>query len=436
MNAPDPAPPSPKLTNRQTTARARVWRGVALVVLGCVAWAGGTLAQAPQADAEAASTALPVEVLAVATVDSYQVTRTYTGKLQARRSVELGFPRAGQLEAVQVREGQAVAEGATLARLDVRRLEADRARVGARLAQVRATLAEMRAGPRAQTIAASRARVAELEADLELGRLKLERRRRLLDQQVIAREEVDEARAMVDGQAARLERARSELEELEIGTRPEQIDAQVALEAQLEAELSALQIELDDSHLSAPFDAWIGPVRADRGAVLAAGTPVVRVVERGPLEAWVGVPPAVAAQVAAEAALTVRVGSRGYPACLCGRLPELDPATRTTTWVLELDATEEALAPEQVVRLELSERVDARGVWLPMGALAKGERDLWSCFVVGEGGRVERRQVDVLHTETSRVLVRGDLEQGERVVSSGVHRIVPGEQVRVVEASR
>ena len=117
-------------------------------------------------------------------------------------------------------------------------------------------------------------------------------------------------------------------------------------------------------------------------------------------------------------------------------MPELDPATRTTTLVLELDATEEALAPEQVVRLELSERVDARGVWLPMGALAKGERDLWSCFVVGEGGRVERRQVDVLHTETSRVLVRGDLEQGERVVSSGVHRIVPGEQVRVVEASR
>ena len=69
-----------------------------------------------------------------------------------------------------------------------------------------------------------------------------------------------------------------------------------------------------------------------------------------------------------------------------------------------------------------------------------GERGLWSAYVVtlpaspsaqGAGSRVARRDVEVLHTEGDRVLVRGMLQPGDRVIASGTHRIVPGQVVRV-----
>ena len=42
--------------------------------------------------------------------------------------------------------------------------------------------------------------------------------------------------------------------------------------------------------------------------------------------------------------------------------------------------------------------------------------------------------VELLHQETSRVFVRGELAHGDQVVSSGVHRLVPGINVEVIES--
>ena len=42
---------------------------------------------------------------------------------------------------------------------------------------------------------------------------------------------------------------------------------------------------------------------------------------------------------------------------------------------------------------------------------------------------IERRYVEVLHEETDRVFVRGALKVGERFVTHGLHRIVPGQVV-------
>lgn len=86
-----------------------------------------------------------------------------------------------------------------------------------------------------------------------------------------------------------------------------------------------------------------------------------------------------------------------------------------------------------LAEVALARTVAAGGFWLPATALAESVRGLWSCFVAepdGEGRhRIARRDVEVLHTETDRVYVRGTLEDGEQVVTSGVHRLVPGQRV-------
>jgi hypothetical protein len=35
----------------------------------------------------------------------------------------------------------------------------------------------------------------------------------------------------------------------------------------------------------------------------------------------------------------------------------------------------------------------------------------------------------VLHTETERVFVRGTLEDSDRIIADGLHRVVPGQRV-------
>jgi hypothetical protein len=93
------------------------------------------------------------------------------------------------------------------------------------------------------------------------------------------------------------------------------------------------------------------------------------------------------------------------------------------------------LVPGQIVRLEIEEMVTAEGFWLPSTSLVRGQRGLWSCYVaVGVDGtdgqqRLERRDVELLHTTGDRVLVRGTVQAGDAVVASGAHRIVSGQLV-------
>ena len=71
-------------------------------------------------------------------------------------------------------------------------------------------------------------------------------------------------------------------------------------------------------------------------------------------------------------------------------------------------------------------------------------RGLWTSYVLtkpkventnipGNSLVLEQRTVEVLHQESDRVLVRGTLQPGDRMVANGVHRLVPGQIVRPIE---
>lgn len=82
------------------------------------------------------------------------------------------------------------------------------------------------------------------------------------------------------------------------------------------------------------------------------------------------------------------------------------------------------------------ESIAADGYWLPVAALVRGGRGLWSCFVLSEPDgsdtfQVLRRDVEILQTERDRVLVRGTLQSGDRAIINGTHRLVPGQRVRL-----
>ncbi len=420
---------APDSTKRQTLTPRSLALGV--LCLGGLAGALFLVLPAEGQEPAAASRATPVEVLLAEPVSAYVTTRAYTGRLRPTRAEDLAFVLAGELREVLVSEGQVVAEGELLARLDRRRLDARRARLEAAHRAAEARLAELRAGPRRETIAAARARVAAADAQLALAKVKETRRHELHEAGVVTREELDEVRHLREARVAERDALARALDELLAGTRKEQLAAGEASVAELAAQLAELSVEAEQRELRAPYAGTVGAVGAEEGAILQAGQPVLRFVERAPLEAWVGVPPTQIAPLALGSEQLLLCEGQRMPATVSALLPELDPVTRTRTVVLRLRDADAPVVPEQVIRLVVRERHEAAGVWLPLSALSEGEREVWTCFVLEEGQegpQTRRSLVQVLAVEPERALVSG-LEGGERVVASGAHRLVAGQRV-------
>ena len=388
----------------------------------------------------ATQSALPVETVPVRTVDSYQESRFYTGTIVPRRTIELGFEYPGSMTRMAVREGDRVAAGTVLAYLDSRELEASLNELQAQRSQAVAKLEEMQAGPRSETIAVAEARVRDLEEQLELASLKSQRRKSLYAQGAISREQLDENMSNKQGVQARLDEAQSQLDELLAGTRTEQIEAQKSSIKQIDANLAKLKIQLEKRILKAPFSAIVSHKLVDEGAVVNANQPVMRLVENKALEARIGVPVNISDRITIGSYRQLEIGEKTYKAKVTSLLPEVDSDTRTVTVVLTLSESIGEVTPGQTAKLKLNAEVDTSGYWLPTTALLEGGRGLWYCYALGKPADnvttdennvfyVTRRDVEVLYTESDRVLVRGTISAGDRIISSGTHRIVVGQLV-------
>ncbi|MBI1358564.1 MAG: biotin/lipoyl-binding protein [Acidobacteria bacterium] len=407
---------------------------VASIVLVARRWSGSE-----DLTTQSSLTAVPVDAVAVESVDSITTERFFTGRVAARRAGALAFERSARVEAVLVDEGDRVRQGQALARLDRRDLELRRSQLEASLSQAQARLDELVAGPRQETIAAARAQLREAGQQLELARVQTKRRQELLDRQAISREEFDRLDFQARSLQASSEAAQARLDELLAGVRPEQIRAQQGVVAELESRVAGVALDLDKSVLRAPFDGRINQRLLDEGAIAAPGQSVLTLLEDAQPEVRIGLPADAAAQIAIGDRRSIEVGGKSYPAVASGLLPELEAETRTATLIFALDApASEPVFPGQIARLAVERDQATAGYWIPLEALSRGVRGLWACYVLVEAGestapevrRLEQRQVEILSTEGDRALVRGTISAGDLVVRSGVNRVTAGQLVR------
>lgn len=363
---------------------------LALVVLvgGGVYVGVETLRQRAEArigDAQSEAALLPVATTRLRPESGYTVEDRFLGRLEPARRAALAFERGGLVTEVLVEEGAVVAAGDPLARLDTAALEAERLRLVAQRAQVAAAL--------------------------DLARRTLERQEALGDRGHASTQRLDEAQLSAAVEAARAE--------------------------EIAAALARLDVDLAKSVLTAPFAGTIGARAADPGAVVGAGALVVEIHETDAPIARVGVAPSAARDLAPGARATLTIDGALVPARLVAIRPDLDPATRTVTALFEpLRPTRAAFGA--TVELRLPRRIDEPGYWVPLAALAEGRRGLWSVLVAatvpGEGARIVRETVEVLHVADERAFVRGTLAPGAALVAGGAHRVAPGQRVLLAHA--
>lgn len=206
------------------------------------------------------------------------------GFLEASGTVEatetdLGFPLPGTVEAIAVEEGDLVAAGDTLALVDAAAVRSRRDAAAAGLDAARARLAELERGLRPQEVAQARASAEAAGKRLEEAQLEVERARALYAGEAISRRELDRAETALATAGADAERARAQLDLAREGTRSEQIAAQRALVDQAAAGLRQVESALDDAIILAPFGGVVTIRHREPGETVAAGAPVVTVMD-------------------------------------------------------------------------------------------------------------------------------------------------------------
>jgi multidrug efflux pump subunit AcrA (membrane-fusion protein) len=364
-----------------------------------------------------------VKTIPAEATDSYKVSRRYNGVLKTRRTTELSFLRGGMLKEIRFDMGDQVSQGEVVATLDTASLEAQESSLKAQLRKAESRVLELRRGPRIEPRKAALANIRRQRATLALAEKKLARRQELYRQGAIPLEALDESSSEVSVLKESLAALAQESAELESGTRPEIIAQAQADVDQLQAQIQALQVDFRDSVLVAPYSGRVSQRLVDDGAVVSAGSPVLNLDEGVIYEAWLDLP----LEETLEPVLEMELGGTKIKGTLVGEPPRVDPNSLTQTARYLVNGGR----PGESVAVSIESRVEESGFWLPTDAVTASGDGLWTCYTVDGDSQVAVQNVEVIHREDDRVLVRGSLGSADRVIREGLDSVVPGQKVKV-----
>ncbi|VTU23940.1 Multidrug transporter MdtA [Variovorax sp. SRS16] len=387
---PEPSPVDPPAL--QPPPRRRRWLGSLIALLIVLLLAGGAWylikrsgqpaggpgfggASSTVGHAAARQADLPVTIEALGTVTPLA---TITLKPQV----------GGILTEVLFTEGQTVAKGQLLARIDPR--------------------------PYEQALMQAQGTRVRDEAQLEAARVTLTRYRTLLGQDSIARQDVDTQAALV-----------------------KQLEGTVITDRAAEA---AARLNVEYTRITAPVAGRIGLRTVDPGNTVAANptTGIAVITQMNPIDVQFAVPqdrvPDIQTQIAKGAPLVVKAMDRVRSTTLdTGTFSTLDNVVDTSTGTVKAKArfgnAGTTLFPSQFVNIQLTLRT-VSAVVVPVTAVRTGPNGTY-VYVINEDRTVSMRAVKRGESTVEVVAITDGLKVGEDVVTEGGDRIKDGARVQL-----
>jgi membrane fusion protein (multidrug efflux system) len=252
-----------------------------------------------------------------------------------------------------------------------------------------------------------RAQLAAVQAQLDLKRLELERKRGLREKDVIPQ-------AMYDQVAAEYKQA--------------------------DAAVGEIRAAIDRKTIRAPFSGILGIRQVNVGQYVSGGSPIVPVQSLQPVYVEFNVPQQEVA--ALKAAREVKVTSDGFEGVATGRVNAIDSRVDESTRNMRVQAIfpnqDLKLRPGMFVQAQLARGVSMPVVTLPASAISYAPFGD-SVFIVeqvkgpdGKAYRGVRQQFVKLGAARGDVVaVLTGIKPGEEVVTSGVFKLRPGAAVVV-----
>lgn len=330
--------------------------------------------------------AVPVTV-AVAEQKTVPLNVRAIGAVEPFSTVEVKSQLAGQLVSVHFTEGQDVKKGQLLFTLDRRPLEAALKQAEGQLAKSQAELAQ---------------------AEANAGRYA-----KLMQEGVIARERYEQEqtnmqslRATVDADRAAVETAR---------------------------------VQLGYTHIYAPIDGRTGSVQVHTGNVVKANEASLVVINQlRPIYTRFSLPEQFLADVKRHMAngklkAAALIPKTDTPAAT-GTVSFIDNAVNRETGTIAMKAefpnADRRLWPGQFVDITLTLAERPNAILVPTAALQTGQQGSF-VFVVKPDNTAEPRAVKVGAAVDNNTIVEEGVRAGERVVTDGQLRLVPGAKVEI-----
>ncbi|WP_088330638.1 efflux RND transporter periplasmic adaptor subunit [Lacimicrobium sp. SS2-24] len=246
-----------------------------------------------------------------------------------------------------------------------------------------------------------RARVSELQINLQEAKRQLQRITNLARENATSAQLLDEQEARVNALKAQLEVARSQLAELEI---------------------------------RAPFSGKLGIRRVSQGALVRPGDVITTLDDLSQVKVDFSVAerhlPDVSNGLQVDATTVAYPGEvfRGEIISMDSRL---DPVTRSVQVRALVDNPELRLRPGMLLQIQLQKQV-LNTLVLSESALIPIQ-DKQFVFVVGEDNKAQRREVKIGRRKPGLVQVISGLQEGEKVVVEGSLKLGDGTPVNVLE---
>lgn len=329
---------------------------------------------------------LAVSVMPVEHMTELEIDELFTGIAEARRTSRLGFQTGGRIDRIDVRVGDQVKAGQTIARLDTRGLSAQ--------------------------LASSQAIVEEARAAHKYALDTADRQRQLQAQGHISQQRVDEVVSQASTALARVDAAR--------------------------AQADTIRVQIDLASITAPYNGVIVSRFADEGAIAGAGQAILELVEGGDLEARIGVSARIVSELEPGKIYTLEAEVGPVQAPLRSVTGVVSASQRTVAAIFDIPETT-GVPAGSLVRLKMERKLEETGFWVPLKALSSANRGMWTVYAVvaeGEEWRAQPRLVEMVYPTGDRAFVRGPLEPEDRIIVDGLQRVTPGAKILPREVQR
>ena len=223
------------------------------------------------------------------------------GRIEATE-IDIATKLPGRIEDILVREGDFVAAGQPLARMQLETLEAqrDEAQAMRQQAEHGVTAAQAQVALREADVTAALALVGQRESELDAAQRRLARSQTLSQEGAASIQELDDDRARVRGAQATLEASKAQAAAARAAVeaaKAQLVGAQSSVHAAT-ASINRIEADIRDSELRAPRDGRVQVRVAQPGEVLGAGGRVLNLIDLSDVYMTFFLPETVAGRVA------------------------------------------------------------------------------------------------------------------------------------------
>jgi RND family efflux transporter MFP subunit len=327
-----------------------------------------------------------------------------TGTLAAEQEIVLGLKVPGRISELPVDLGSTVQKGDVIARLDTTDFALRVRQSEASLQQARVRLGLPPDGTSEDVDLEQTSLVREARAQMDSARARLDRANQLFERGLLAKADLDQvsgAYKVTEAQYA---------DSLDEGKNRQ------GVLAQRRSELEIARQQLADAVLYAPIGGAIRQRHANQGQYLAAGAPVVTLVQMSPLRLRTEVPERDALNI--RIGMMVRVAVEGAAGTHQGRVvrlsPAIDEANRTLLVETEVSNSSNSLRPGAFARAEIISSSSQQALMVPAAALVTFA-GIDRVFTVQDGQVSEKRVRTGRHTEAGVEILEG-ISAGDKVV--------------------